>query len=88
MFNTGTVIDVSCNVFGTGFPRNYIPSFSWGGAGGFTTYHVDKAFQTATKVMERRQKKFDETEQAILEHVYGMTALHRVWENKNTASAR
>ena len=88
MFNTGTVIDVSSNVFGTGFPRNYIPSFAWGGAAGLTTYHIGKAFQTATKVMERRQKKFDETEQAILEHVYRMTALHRVWENKNTASAR
>lgn len=88
MFNTGTVIDVSSNVFGTGFPRNYIPSFSWGGAAGFTTYQAEKAFKTATKVMERRQRKFDETEQAILEHVYRMTALHRVWEHKNTASAR
>lgn len=88
MFNTGTVIDVSANVFGTGFPRNYIPSFSWGGAGGFTTYQPEKAFQTATKVMERRQKKFDATEQAILEHVYRMTALHRVWETKNTGSTR
>lgn len=85
MFNTGTVIDVSSNVFGDGFPRNYIPSFSWGGTAGITTYHIDKAFQTATKAMERRKRVFDETERAILEHIYRMTALHRVWEGKKTA---
>lgn len=84
MFNTGTVIDVSSNVFGDGFPRNYIPSFAWGGAGGITTYQVEKAFQTASKAMERRQRVFDETEQSILEHVYRMTALHRVWETRKT----
>lgn len=85
MFNTGTVIDVSSNVFGEGFPRNYIPSFAWGGPGGLATYNAEKAFQTARKAMERRQKVLDETEQYILEHVYRMTALHRVWEHKTTA---
>lgn len=85
MFNTGTVIDVSANVFGEGFPRNYIPSFAWGGSGGLTTYHLDKAFLTARKAMERRQRTLDETEQNILEHVYRMTALHRVWEHKSKA---
>ena len=85
MFNTGTVVDVSSNVFGEGFPQKYIPSFSWGGAGSITTYQVDKAFHTATKAMERRERIFDGTEQGILEHVYRMTALHRIWENKKTA---
>lgn len=85
MFNTGTVIDVSANVFGDGFPRNYIPSFAWGGASGITTYQFDKALMTAKKAMDRRQRVLDETDQQILEHVYGMTALHRVWEHKTTA---
>lgn len=85
MFNTGTVVDVSANVFGEGFPRNYIPSFAWGGAGGISTYQIEKAFLTARRAMERRQKVLDETEQGILEHVYQMTALHRVWERKTTA---
>jgi hypothetical protein len=80
MFNTGTVIDVSSNVFGVGFPRNYIPSFSWGGAGGIATYQVDKALETAKRAMERRAVSLDETEKNILEHVYQMTALHRVWQ--------
>jgi UDP-N-acetylglucosamine diphosphorylase/glucosamine-1-phosphate N-acetyltransferase len=84
MFNTGTVIDVSSNVFGVGFPRNYIPSFSWGGTSGITTYNLDKAFQTAGKMMERRNAVLDETERSILEHVYRMTALHRVWEHQTT----
>ncbi len=85
MFNTGTVVDVSSNVFGNGFPRNYIPSFSWGGAGGITTYHLERAMRTASKAMERRAKEFDRTEQDILEHVFEMTALHRVWEHKTVA---
>jgi UDP-N-acetylglucosamine diphosphorylase/glucosamine-1-phosphate N-acetyltransferase len=84
MLNTGTVIDVSSNVFGEGFPRNYIPSFAWGGAGGISSYHPEKAFETARKAMERRQKVLDETEQNILEHVYRMTALHRAWEHKTS----
>jgi UDP-N-acetylglucosamine diphosphorylase/glucosamine-1-phosphate N-acetyltransferase len=70
MFNTGTVIGVSANVFGTGFPRNFVPSFSWGGAAGFSTYITKKAFETARLVMSRRNVDFDEKEEAILEHVF------------------
>jgi UDP-N-acetylglucosamine diphosphorylase/glucosamine-1-phosphate N-acetyltransferase len=85
MFNTGTVIDVSSNVFGVGFPGNYIPSFAWGAVGGITTYQAEKAFETAKKAMARREVIFDETERSILEHVYRMTALHRVWEQQTTS---
>lgn len=85
MFNTGTVVDVSSNVFGNGFPRNYIPSFSWGGAGGITTYQFERAMRTASKAMERRQKELDQVELSILEHVYEMTALHRMWDRKTVA---
>jgi UDP-N-acetylglucosamine diphosphorylase/glucosamine-1-phosphate N-acetyltransferase len=70
MFNTGTVIGVSANIFGSGFPRNFVPSFSWGGASGFTTYITKKAFETAKLVMGRRNIDFDEREAAILEHVF------------------
>ncbi len=85
MFNTGTVVDVSSNVFGEGFPRKYIPSFAWGGAGGIATYQMEKAFETARKAMERRGKIFDHTDRGIFEHIYQMTALHRVWDHKATA---
>ena len=73
MFNTGTVIGVSANIFGSGFPRNFVPSFSWGGASGFTTYITKKAFETARLVMSRRNVEFDEKEAAILEHVFEET---------------
>ncbi|HEY4616811.1 MAG TPA: GlmU family protein [Flavobacterium sp.] len=73
MFNTGTVIGVSANIFGSGFPRNFVPSFSWGGAAGFSTYITKKAFETARLVMSRRNVDFDEKEAAILEHVFEET---------------
>jgi UDP-N-acetylglucosamine diphosphorylase/glucosamine-1-phosphate N-acetyltransferase len=73
MFNTGTVIGVSANIFGSGFPRNFVPSFSWGGAAGFTTYTTSKAFATAKLVMSRRNVEFDAQEQTILEHVFEET---------------
>ena len=70
MFNTGTVIGVSANIFGSGFPRNFVPSFSWGGASGFTTYITKKAFEVAKVVMSRRHIDFTEQDAAILEHVF------------------
>lgn len=73
MFNTGTVVGVSANIFGSGFPRNFVPSFSWGGASGFTTYITKKAFETARIVMSRRNLVFDEKEARILEHVFEET---------------
>jgi len=73
MFNTGTVVGVCANIFGGDFPPKFIPSFSWGGAAGFTTYKLDKAFETAQRVFERRHKKFDNTEKAILKEVFSMT---------------
>ncbi|MEC3908356.1 GlmU family protein [Tamlana sp. 2201CG12-4] len=77
MFNTGTVIGVSANIFGSGFPRNFIPSFSWGGHRGFTTYLTKKAFEVATIVMERRKLEFTSQDKAILEHVFEETKKYR-----------
>ena len=77
MFNTGTVVGVSANIFGSGFSRNFIPSFSWGGATGFSIYKLPKVFEVAEKVFARRKLKFDKTEQDILAEVYGMTKRYR-----------
>lgn len=73
MFNTGTVVGVSTNIFGSGFPRNFVPSFSWGGAAGFSTYITKKAFETARIVMSRRHVEFTELDARILEHVFEET---------------
>lgn len=77
MFNTGTVVGVSTNVFGAGFPRTFIPSFQWGGAAGFVEYKVEKAFATAERVMKRRGLDFDETEKSILNSVFDLTKRYR-----------
>ncbi len=73
MFNTGTVVGVNANIFGAGYPRNFIPSFSWGGAHGFTEYKTDKAFEVNQVVMKRRNVEFDEVEQNILMHIFNTT---------------
>jgi len=80
MFNTGTVVGVSCNLFGSGFPRNFIPSFSWGGASGYMTYRLDKAFETMEKVLERKNIKLTQDDKNILEHIYTESAGYRSWE--------
>ena len=77
MFNTGTVAGVSANIFGAGFPRNFIPDFSWGGSHGYEVYTLNKMFETATKVFERRNLPFDTTEKEILQHVFELTTVNR-----------
>ncbi|MDC6363009.1 MULTISPECIES: GlmU family protein [Flavobacteriaceae] len=73
MFNTGTVIGVNSNIYTPGFPRNFIPSFSWGGASGFKEYHPKKAFEAAKVMMDRRGVEFDEVEENILNKVFELT---------------
>lgn len=77
MFNTGTVVGVSANIYGAGFPRNYIPSFTWGGPQGVQAYRLDKALDTAARMMGRRQIELDEVERGILEHVHEITGSFR-----------
>jgi UDP-N-acetylglucosamine diphosphorylase/glucosamine-1-phosphate N-acetyltransferase len=80
MFNTGTVVGVSANIFGSGFPRNFVPSFSWGGAQGFDTYTPAKAFQTAELVMQRRHIELSEDDKNILNYIYTLESKFRNWE--------
>ena len=70
MFNTGTVVGVSANIFGAGYPRNFIPSFAWGGTSGMQTYTTEKAYEVAAVVMARRGLEFDAQQQAILNQVF------------------
>lgn len=70
MFNTGTVVGVAANIFGDGFPRTYIPSFSWGGAAGFIIHQLKKALDTAKIVMKRRNLELTQEDINILEHIF------------------
>lgn len=74
MFNTGTVVGVGANIFGGGFPPTHIPSFTWGGAEGMETYRLDKMFETAQRVFERRHLNLEESDKKILEHIFETTA--------------
>lgn len=77
-FNTGTVIGVSSNVFGTGFPPKYVPSFSWGAAGEtFTTYNIEKALNVAGKVMTRRNIELSEQEEKLFRKIFDLTSDER-----------
>lgn len=73
MFNTGTVVGFSCNVFGAGFPPKYIASFGWGGADSVKTYKLTKAAETASKVFERRNKNFNSVDRELFENIFNLT---------------
>ena len=77
MFNTGTVVGVSANIFGGGFPPKFIPSYSWGGSEGFVDYELEKAIELAVVVMKRREVDFSPVDKKILEYVFKSTAVHR-----------
>jgi len=72
MFNTGTIVGVSSNIYGSGFQRNFIPSFMWGGAQGLKPFNFKKSVDVAVAVFKRRSKEFDRTEEQIFEHLYSV----------------
>ena len=77
MFNTGSVVGVSANIYGTGFPRNFVSSFLWGGSSGYVTYRLNKVFEVAEKVMQRRAVDFNQVEKDILAKVFELTKSYR-----------
>lgn len=78
MFNTGTVIGVNTSIFGHGFQRNFIPSFSWGSsASGYTTYDLAKGIEVAKSVYQRRGIEFSKIDENILKNVYNLTFAYR-----------
>lgn len=77
MFNTGTVVGVSANLFGSGFHRNFVPSFTWGSPAGYTTFHVSKAIEIAKIVMSRRNIVLDDKTERLLKSIYDYTDSYR-----------
>ena len=73
MFNTGTVMGINSNIFGSGYQRNFIPSFTWGGTGGFKPYNIDHAVSVAKKVYLRRNMEFNLIEENILRSIFNQT---------------
>ncbi|MBZ0099876.1 MAG: GlmU family protein [Taibaiella sp.] len=77
MFNTGTVVGVSANIYGGGFPEKFIPSFTWGGSEGLTTYRPDRALETANRMMQRRGKTLSPEEVNMYRHIFERTQEQR-----------
>jgi UDP-N-acetylglucosamine diphosphorylase/glucosamine-1-phosphate N-acetyltransferase len=77
MFNTGTVVGVMSNVFGSGYPDKFIPSFTWGGIESMETYEIDKALEVARRVMARRKMALLAAQEKMLWQVFEMTAAER-----------
>jgi UDP-N-acetylglucosamine diphosphorylase/glucosamine-1-phosphate N-acetyltransferase len=77
MFNTGTVVGVSANIFGSGFPEKFVPSFTWGGSDGMVTYSFDRAMETANRMMGRRNKQLSEAETGMYQHIFDITTEQR-----------
>jgi len=73
MFNTGTVVGFSSNVFGAGFPPKYIPSFGWGGNESIKEYKLVKAIETAKAVFARRDKNFNTEDVKLFEYIFNLT---------------
>ncbi len=70
MFNTGTVVGVSANIHGNGFPLKHVPGFTWGGSDGSAVYEFDKAIETARRVMQRRNMPLTDLDVTVLRHVF------------------
>jgi len=77
MFNTGSVIGFSCNIFSPGFPDKYVPSFTWGGDSSSTVYDVNKAIETARIVINRRNVDFDSIDEKLFKFIFELTQSNR-----------
>ena len=88
MFNTGTVVGNCCNIFGSGFPRNFIPSYSWGGAHGFSTYDPAKAFASIESMKKIHGSEFSAQDRLLLLKVFEESAKFRHWESEEETAEK
>lgn len=78
MFNTATVIGVGVNIHGTGFPRNFVASFSEGSAGaGFSDVPLSKFLTIAERVMARRNVALTPQHIALFENLHRITESYK-----------
>lgn len=80
MFNTGTIVGLCCNIFGGGYPRTFLPSFTWGGSGGLSTYKPAKLFESVEAMMKIHGSELPAEERLLLLKVFEESAKYRSWE--------
>ena len=76
--DTGTVIGPSTNIYGTSLPPKYVPPFTWGTTGAFSTYDVERAVNVAETVMGRRGVTASESYKRLFRHIFELTSNERV----------
>lgn len=85
MFNTGTVVGIAANIYGSDFPRNFIPSFSWGGSKRYREHTLKEFHKMAKLVTERREVLYDNEERKIIEHIFKETQRYRNFKKDFTS---
>lgn len=68
--NTGTIIGVAANIFKTGFPPNLVDNFSWGGMRGDEKFTINKVYEVAEKMMNRRKISLTQADKDILRYIF------------------
>ena len=78
LLNTGTIVGFGSNVFGGGMPTaKHIPSFMWGGVGGFEEYRLEQAKGVARAVLPRRNREYTKATEALFDYLFESTRHHR-----------
>ncbi|MDI9357037.1 MAG: putative sugar nucleotidyl transferase [Chitinophagaceae bacterium] len=70
MFNTGTTVGIGCNIFGHGFPKKYIPNFTWSDSQNDTLYAIEKLLETIENMFQRRKKIYTDEDKQLLQYLY------------------
>jgi UDP-N-acetylglucosamine diphosphorylase/glucosamine-1-phosphate N-acetyltransferase len=77
MFDTGTVVGISSNVYGAALPPKFVPSFSWGEGRSLTVYELDKAVETARRMMMRRDVDISPAYERLMRKLFDVTREER-----------
>ena len=67
---TGTVLGAGANVYGSVMPPKVVAPFSWGEAGAFAEYRLDKFLDVASRMMSRRHVELTVRARAQLSTAY------------------
>lgn len=67
--NTGTVIGICCNVFGSGLTPKYIPNFSWGSEG-VKRYEFEKALLDIDGWKQLKGQTIRDEEKSVLKYIF------------------
>ncbi|HSZ73061.1 MAG TPA: putative sugar nucleotidyl transferase [Cytophagaceae bacterium] len=69
-FNTGTVLGIGVNVFDTGFPPKYIPSYSWGSPQTLQPFRKAEWFEMVLQTRKLKHQPLSSEERSLLETVW------------------